>query len=418
MSTSDPPNYPDDRPVFPQELFDKLIDLVEVDSLRHPALLNFSLVSKAWACHSRKRVFSQVSFTSRADFELWCKNTAPGPYGPSSLVQVLVFSQLREDVWIHPSILLEGEQHLMSFTNLKGWVAFDLRTPCFKDRALLSQCFRVIGKDLRFVRLHRVKGTPQTLALFIQQFPTIQTLSIEYYTEIGDMSPEDPVSETSGQFQGTLRLLSIEFNGLAAIDSIARLPLKYEEVTLISSLHFVGPYNRLFMACAPTLERLRIIDTRKPRSHWSNPIDSSGLTAVGCTELQMVRLGTCRKPGPMLETFIQSINPSKILELVFELIWNKYTDDDIASVVNIPAWEPIDDALCTLARRIREEHSGRRLSVVLSVVAPKSTNLGRVKLGTLFSKFRGEGSIALQYFLDYLPPGVYSPDMPLLAVGG
>ena len=106
----------------------------------------------------------------------------------------------------------------------------------------------------------------------------------------------------------------------------------------------------------------------------------------------------------MLERFIQSINPSNILELVFELIWDKYMDDDIASVIDIPAWETIDTALCTLARRIREEHPERRLSVILSVVAPQSTDLQKVKMGTLFNEFRKEGSISMQCFIDYLPP--------------
>ena len=420
MFTSDPSNRPDDHPIFPQELFDKLIDWVEVDSLRDPALLNFSLVSKAWAHHSRKRIFNQVRITSKTTFELWCKNTTPGPDGPSALVKILIFSQLGENIWIHPTVLLEGEQHLMSFTNLRGWVVFGLHTLCFKDRALLSQCFRVIGQNLRFVRLHHVKGTPQTLTSFIQQFPTTQILAIEYYTEAGVTSQEGPIDETNDRFQGTLRLLSIEFNGLAAIDSIARLPLGYTEVTLTSSLFLVEPYNRLFLACASTLERLRIIDTRKPRSRWGNPIgvsvcssrppsphgvaDSWALTVTGCTKLQTVRLGTSRKPGTMLERFIQSINPSNLLELVFELIWDKYMDDDIASVIDISAWEPIDNVLCALARRIREEHSERRLRVILSVVAPRSTDLRKVKIGTLFSEFREEGSISLQYFVDYLPP--------------
>jgi hypothetical protein len=282
MPTDDPPDDLNNRPAFPQELFDQLIDSVEVDSLRDPALLNLSLVSKAWAFRSRKRIFSQVSLISRASFQRWCKNTAPGPDGPSSLVQLLIFSQLGEDIWIHPSVLLEGEQHLLSFTNLKGWIAFGLHTLCFKDRALLSQCFRVIGQDLHFVRLHHVKGTPQTLVSLIQRFPTTRSLAIEYYTEAGNTSSEDPVDETNGQFRGTLRLLSIEFEGLEVIDSIAKLPLKYEEITLISSLYFAQAYNRLFLACAPTLERLRIIDTRKPRSHWANSIGVSVCPSRPC----------------------------------------------------------------------------------------------------------------------------------------
>ena len=118
----------------------------------------------------------------------------------------------------------------------------------------------------------------------------------------------------------------------------------------------------------------------------------------------MVYLGTSETPGPMLEKFIQSISSPNLFELAFELIWEKYMDDDIASVMDIPAWEPIDDVLCTLARRIRQAHPGRKLRVVLSVVAPQSADLRRVKMGTLFSKFREEGVIALQYFIDYLPP--------------
>lgn len=106
----------------------------------------------------------------------------------------------------------------------------------------------------------------------------------------------------------------------------------------------------------------------------------------------------------MLEQLIRSINPSNLRELVFELIWDRYADDDITSVLDSLAWEPIDDVLCTLARRIREGHSERKLSVVLSVVAPQSTDLGKVKMGSLFTKFREEGSTALQYFMDYLPP--------------
>lgn len=106
----------------------------------------------------------------------------------------------------------------------------------------------------------------------------------------------------------------------------------------------------------------------------------------------------------MLNRFLESIDSLNLRELAFELIWDKYTDDDISSVINIPVWEPIDDVLCSLARRIRVTHPERRLSVVLSLVAPQTTDLGKVKLGSLFRKFREEGTINLQYFIDHLPP--------------
>ena len=106
----------------------------------------------------------------------------------------------------------------------------------------------------------------------------------------------------------------------------------------------------------------------------------------------------------MLERFIRSINPSNFLELAFELIWDKYLNDDIASVMDVPTWEPIDNVLYALAKHIREERPGRTLSVVLNVVALRSTNFRKVKIGTLFSKFREEGSISLRYFTDCLQP--------------
>ena len=85
----------------------------------------------------------------------------------------------------------------------------------------------------------------------------------------------------------------------------------------------------------------------------------------------------------MLERFIQSINPSNFLELVFELIWDKYLDDDIASVMDVPAWEPIDNVLYALAKRIREERPGRTLSVILSVVALRSTKFSEGQDGDI-----------------------------------
>lgn len=106
----------------------------------------------------------------------------------------------------------------------------------------------------------------------------------------------------------------------------------------------------------------------------------------------------------MLERFIQSINSSTLRELTFELIWDRYVNDDIASVMDIPAWEAVDDALCTVARRIQEEDPERKLNILLSVVAPQPTDLGKVKLGALFTKFREEGNVTLKYFVDYLPP--------------
>ena len=109
MSTSDTPYCPDNPPIFPQELFEKFIDLFEVDSLRDPILWNLSLVSKAWAHRSGKWIFSQVHFTSLITFQQWCRNITSGPDGPSSLVEILVFSRLGARTWIDPNVLLEGE---------------------------------------------------------------------------------------------------------------------------------------------------------------------------------------------------------------------------------------------------------------------------------------------------------------------
>ena len=113
----------------------------------------------------------------------------------------------------------------------------------------------------------------------------------------------------------------------------------------------------------------------------------------------------------MLEKFIRSINTSNLREIVFGLVWDVYMGEDIASMMDIPAWEPIDDALCAVASRTREEHSERKLSAILSVVGPQTADLGKVKLGALFAKFREEGSVTLEYFADFLPPVGPSTDL-------
>jgi hypothetical protein len=209
-------------------------------------------------------LFRSVSVDSWAMFKRWCFNTTPGPGGPSSFVRSLTFDELRGK-WIIPDALLSGERHLKSLKNLVSFTAIGLQINYFFDDSLLSQRFGLFCRGVRDVRLVHPHGSPRIVATFIQQFPLIQRLSIEFYAETWSPAPERE-EYTSIGFAGALQLVSD-----ASTDRRERqlfvvyltiFPVQYKEISVVGSLGYSWPYQSLLRASSKTLERLRIVDIR------------------------------------------------------------------------------------------------------------------------------------------------------------
>ena len=262
MSLFKTPTDPTIYAVFPQELIDKVIESIDPTDLQ--TFRACSLIAKSWTHSSWVMLFRSVSVNSLEMFHRWCSSTTPGPGGPGSFVRSLTLDELHNK-WITPDALLNGERHLKSLKNLVSFTAIGLQINHFFDDSLLSQQFGLFCRSVREVRLVRLHGSPRIVATLIQQFPIIQRLSIEFYTETMSPAP-DREEYTSIGFTGALQLVSD-----ASTDRrerqlftfyITRFPVQYKEISVVGSLGYSWRYQYLLQECSKTLERLRIMDIR------------------------------------------------------------------------------------------------------------------------------------------------------------
>jgi len=262
MSLFRPPADPTLYTVFPQELIDKVIGSLDATDLQ--TFRACSLVSKSWTHPSWAMLFRSVSITSWKTFERWCLNTTPGPGGPGFFVHSLTFDETRGK-WIIPDVLLMRERHLRSFKNLVSFTAIGLQINYFFDDSLLSRCFGSFCGGVREVRLVYPHGSPRIVASFIQQFPIIRRLSVEFYAETWSPAPE--LEEyTSVGFTGALQLVSDastdRHDRQLFVFYLIIFPILYKEISVVGSLEHSWQYQSLFTACSKTLKRLRIMDVR------------------------------------------------------------------------------------------------------------------------------------------------------------
>lgn len=142
-----------------------------------------------------------------------------------------------------------------------------------------------------------------------------------------------------------------------------------------------------------------------PTIHPSSHLDISrrqGLSVESCLNLREVFLGVTRSPGPMLESFLDSITSSKLTTITFEFVWDEYSSGDISSIVDFQGWRGIDETLCALADRLPNRSGSDPLTVVLSVRTKVDTNLGHAKTGAFLERFKEKGIVRMAPFEGFL----------------
>ena len=295
--------------VFPQELIDRVIESLDPTDLQ--TFRACSLVTKSWTHPSWTTLFRSVSITSWDMFHRWCLNTTAGPDGPGSYVHSLALDE-KSGKWITPEVLWAQERHLRSFKSLVSFTAVGLQINSFFDDSSLSQCFGLIGQGVREVRLHHLHGSPRIVASFIQQFPLIRRLSVEFYSETWSPAP-DREEYTSTGFTGALQLVSDATTDRRDrqlfIIYLMFFPVLYEEVSIVGSLGYSWQYQSLFRACSKTLKRLRILDVRPdPEGEgnwgWAKGVFASFLWQFDHSFLLALRY--IYTPGPIRRVVFES----------------------------------------------------------------------------------------------------------------
>jgi hypothetical protein len=150
---------------------------------------------------------------------------------------------------------------------------------------VLSQRFGLFCQGVREVRLVHPHGSPRIVVSFIQQFPILQRLSVEFYAETWS-PPPDLDEYTSTGFTGALQLVSDASTDRRErqllIFHLIKFPVQYKEISVVGSLEYSWQYQSLLRACSKTLERLRMVDFRpSPRRErsweWAQGIPTSPL---------------------------------------------------------------------------------------------------------------------------------------------
>jgi len=271
---------------FPQELIDKVIESLDPTDLQ--TFRACSLVSRSWIHSSWAKLFHSISITSLDMLRRWCLNTTAGPDGPGPYVHSLTFDETHGK-WITPDFLWIQEQHLRSFKNLVSFTAIELQINYFFDDSLLSRCFGLFSQGVREVRLQHPRGSPRIVASFIQQFPEIQRLSVEYYSETWSPAP-DREEYTSVGFTGALQLVSDPTTDRPDrqlfVFYLIIFPVLYQEISVVGSLGHSWQYQSLFRACSKTLKTLRLLDVRPDPAGdhnwaWAHGISLSPLCQLG-----------------------------------------------------------------------------------------------------------------------------------------
>lgn len=141
--------------------------------------------------------------------------------------------------------------------------------------------------------------------------------------------------------------------------------------------------------------------------HPSSNIDASGrqgLSVELCSNLREVFLGVPRLPGPMLESFLDSITSPKFVKITFEFVWGEFFGGDISTIADYEAWRGVDESLCALMGRLPNRSGSDPLSVVLSVRTVAGTKLESVSMGAFLEQFREKGRVSMAPFKGFLQP--------------
>jgi len=235
---------------LPQEVIDDLIDWVGFTSAGQgdPDLRACSLVACNWVERSRQHLFRNIKLASSLDIARWVENIRPGADGLSSYVRKL---------WIHfgwdewpqrfPSV-----EHLKSFTRVE-----ELRLTYWcggeATKQEVEEAFGGFGQSVKSLTVSLLRGDAGSFLHLLSLFPHLDDLSImtSYLEETIEPLPEGAVT-----IRGSLVLDGVQERFIDALVG-SRLTPKVLKVTIPN----LTSYDRLFAACAPSVEMISLSPT-------------------------------------------------------------------------------------------------------------------------------------------------------------
>jgi hypothetical protein len=243
-------------PGLPQELVDKIIDLVasRERNTKVRDLKSCSLTARSWTCRSQRYILESITIPSFDHLLKWGSEINPTSGGISSYVRTIT---LCDDLtWqFSPDILAQLEHHLAAFDRLESLhlKGFHLYSG-IRDSELIPKWFGRFSNKLKTLSLESCSLSPNAFQSVLHLFPLLDNVSINddchavVNTESDRVLKRYPGDVT--HFRGSL------VTGISTLQEflpcLLMVPLQFHRLVCV----FNGEGHQIVSACAPTLQIL------------------------------------------------------------------------------------------------------------------------------------------------------------------
>lgn len=242
-------------PVLPQELFDRIIDLVasRERNTKMQDLKSCSLTAQSLSRRTRRYIFETITIPSFDHLLKWTSEIDPTS-GISSYVRTITLCDNR--TWqFSPDILAQLEHHLAAFDRLEclNLNGFHLHSD-IPHSELIPKWFGRFGNTLGTLNLKSCSLSPSTFQSMLHAFPLLDNISIDDDCRPVTKTERDRTLE---QYPGDLThfrgSLVTGVNTLQEfLPCLLMIPLQFHR--LVSVFNKEG--HQIVSACAPTLQTL------------------------------------------------------------------------------------------------------------------------------------------------------------------
>ena len=243
-------------PVLPQELVDKIIDLVasRERNTKMQDLRSCSLTARSWSCRSQRYILESITIPSFDHLLKWGSEIDPITGGISSYVRTI---NLCDNLtWqFSPGVLAKLEHHLAAFDhleclNLKG---FHLHSGV-QHSELISKWFGRFRNTLKTLNFESCSLSPNAFQTILHLFPLLDNVSINGECHAVVNAESDRVLKRHpgeiAHFRGSL------VTGISTLQEFLpcflMVPLQFHRLVCV----FNGEGHQIVFACAPTLQIL------------------------------------------------------------------------------------------------------------------------------------------------------------------
>ena len=387
-------------PRLPQELIDRIIDLVAAreSNTKMQDLKACSLTARSWSCRSQRHVLESIIIPSFNHLFEWASEVDP-TNGASSYVRTLTLCD--NLTWrFSPNTLAQLERNLAAFDRLESLTlkGFHIHSD-IRHSEFIPKWFGRFKDTLKSLSLESCSLSPNAFQSILHLFPLLDNVSISNDCQAVIATEDDralkPRLGDVTHFRGSL------VTGISTLQEflpcLLMVPLRLRRLVCA----FSAEGNQIVSASAPTLQTLffegslhqflRELVTDTAPLLADRSIDDVQVNPISFPELHTFEfwIGDWDDVEPMVHHYFPLIGSAPNLSTIRIDVNEETKDSDILSLRDSSGWEEVDLQLCRLAKGARGP-----VTLVLDAVLSLESSNKKDPFGTL------TGSQFLSEFLE------------------